>query len=159
MQTQCPTCQGKGEITIHFEKGEGERWGKYDGDLDLWEKYSHAAFIQEDGNFSAFQKIASFYRYGNDFAINFWHSSWPCISREDLKKKFLFIERRTGKQVTFEEPEKKPFKETVLAMLNADPSFQFDHVLVTKVSRLGFDVSPNQIQAVFEEWKSSRTTL
>lgn len=156
MKTQCPTCAGSGEITIQKENGEEVRWSKYSGDKDLFEKYSHAAIRQGHGTFSPFYPIASFYRSDGDFSINFWGDggSWPIVSPTDIKKKFLFLERKTGKQGQFEEPEQKPFNVTVIEMLKSDPSFELHH-LVMKVKRMGFKESEDQIREIFDEWKKS----
>lgn len=154
MKTQCPTCSGSGEITIHNEDGEGESWSRYSGDKDLFEKYSHAA-IRKGNTLSPFHKIASIYRYDGDFAINFWdEGSWPCVSPSDMEKKFVFLERKTGKQVTFSCPKLKPFKEMALEMLNADPTFDIEH-FVMKVERLGYGKTQEEIREVFNEWKKS----
>jgi len=156
MKTQCPTCSGSGEITIHQESCEDDRWGKYAGDKDLFEKYSHAA-VKTGKTFSPFYKIASFYRSDGDYSINFWEGgSWPIVIQSDIEKKFLFLERKTGKQVTFECPKLKPFKETAREMLNADPSFDQEH-FVMKVQRLGFKKTDQEIRELYDEWEKKRT--
>ncbi len=144
-------------MELDIEAKEEQRWGVYRGDKDLWDRYSHATIKGRFGRWSAFYPIASFYRYDGDFAINFHGEggSWPMVKPEDLKKKFLFIDRKTGKECTFKEPKRKPLRETVFELLDADSSMDGKRFLYL-IKRLGFTETQQEIEAHAKAWREQR---
>lgn len=160
---QCPTCAGKGEVELNIEESEETAWYRGRGDKDLWDKYSHASIRGQRGRWSEFFLIASFYRYDGDYSINFWKEggSWPVIKPKDLKEKFRFIERKTGRETTFEAPEQKPIEAMVYELMDADPSITEEHLFIL-IHRLGYAEKTNTIMKYLRAWKLDRkevTTL
>lgn len=112
---KCPTCDGSGEVELDIDEKEGSQWYKGRGDKDLWDKYSHAAIkYPSSKTWSKFFIIASFYRCRSackdcgEYTINFWGEggSWPIVKAADLKKRFRFIDRKSGEEVIFEDTKK-----------------------------------------------------